>query len=98
MKSNIDSRIVEELGFHSLFDFAIIDNNEKVTTLIEYDGRQHFEPISDFGGEEGFKITQNNDSIKNKYCKNNNIPLLRIPYWDFDNIELILNNFLYEIL
>ena len=30
------------------------------------------------------------DTIKTIYCKENNIKLIRIPYWDFDNIEEIL--------
>ena len=30
------------------------------------------------------------DNIKTQYCKDNNIKLIRIPYWDFDNIEEIL--------
>ena len=30
------------------------------------------------------------DTIKTIYCKENNIKLIRIPYWDFDNIEKIL--------
>ena len=34
--------------------------------------------------------TQRNDNIKNQYCKDNNIKLVRIPYWEFDNIENIL--------
>lgn len=29
-----------------------------------------------------------NDEIKNNYCKENNIPLVRIPYWERDNISL----------
>lgn len=32
--------------------------------------------------------TQKNDNIKNEYCKTNNIPLVRIPYWERDNITL----------
>lgn len=60
------------------FDFAInIDSN---MTFIEYDGRQHFEPIDFFGGEEGFLLRQKHDKIKNDYCYNNNISLVRIPY------------------
>ena len=69
------------------FDFYIPCLN----LAIEYDGRQHFEPVDIFGGEEGFKITKERDSIKNNYCEENNITLLRIPYWDFDNIEDILD-------
>lgn len=61
------------------FDFAIV-KNANVLGLIEYDGKQHFEPIEFFGGEEGFKKTQERDKVKNTYCKIHNIPLLRLPY------------------
>ncbi len=61
------------------FDFAILDHNG-VLGLIEYDGKQHFEPIDFFGGEEGFARTQKRDQIKNTYCQTHNIPLLRLPY------------------
>lgn len=61
------------------FDFAIFQNNDLIG-LIEYDGRQHFEAITFFGGEEGFEKTKKRDEIKNTYCKLNNIPLLRLPY------------------
>ena len=71
------------------FDFYLPNQN----ICIEYDGKQHFEP-QDFSGhgnsESEFKETQLRDSIKTQYCKDNNIKLIRIPYWDFDNIETIL--------
>lgn len=58
--------------------------------VIEFDGKQHFEPIEYFGGEEGFKKRQTKDKEKNDYCKNHNIDILRIPYWDIDKIEKII--------
>lgn len=61
------------------FDFAIFDNN-KLLYLIEYDGKQHFEPINWFGGLKGFEATRMRDNIKNEFCKKYSIPLLRIPY------------------
>lgn len=61
------------------FDFAIVGNN-KLLGLIEYDGKQHFEPINFFGGIDGFQQTQKRDKIKNTYCTSHNIPLLRLPY------------------
>lgn len=61
------------------FDFALFDKNSLIG-LIEYDGKQHFEPIDFFGGQDGFEKTQKRDEIKNSYCKTNNIPLVRIPY------------------
>lgn len=71
------------------FDFYLPEYN----ICIEYDGKQHFIP-QDFSGhgnsEEEFKETQIRDSIKNQYCKDNNIKLIRIPYFEFENIENIL--------
>ena len=63
--------------------------------MIEYDGEQHFRPIEYFGGQKKFELQQKHDTIKNEYCKNNGIPLLRIPYFKYDNIEEELNNFLF---
>jgi hypothetical protein len=80
------------------FDFGILDASENLICLIEYDGRQHFEAINYWGGEESFKYTQNNDNIKNTYCKENNIPLIRIPYWDYQNIEQILTEQLSHLI
>lgn len=67
------------------FDFYLPDYN----MCIEYDGRQHFEPAECFGGVESFIETQQNDLIKNKYCEDNNIILLRIRY--DENINNILD-------
>lgn len=61
------------------FDFALLCHDQ-LLGLIEYDGKQHFEPIEFFGGIDGFIKTQQRDSIKNAYCRSHNIPLLRIPY------------------
>ena len=59
---------------------------------IEYDGQQHFEPNEYFGGQKHFNILKRHDNIKDEYCQDNKIKLVRIPYWDFDNIENILAN------
>ena len=82
------------------FDFSICDELG-IKYLIEFDGHQHFKPVR-FGGisiegaEESYKNTIRRDSIKTQYCKDNNIPLLRIPYWEFDNIETILHSWLVK--
>jgi very-short-patch-repair endonuclease len=60
------------------FDFYLIEYN----ICIEYDGIQHFMPNSKFGGETQYIKIKINDKIKNKYCKENNIYLLRISYKD----------------
>lgn len=75
------------------FDFAVYLSNG-VEAKIEYDGEYHFYSIPWFGGERRFKRVQETDKIKNDYCKENNIPLLRIPYWDFENIETLIENFI----
>lgn len=71
------------------FDFYLPTYN----LCIEYDDKQHFEPIKFFGGEEKFILQQKHDKIKNEYCENNGISLLRIPY--YKNVEEELNNFLF---
>lgn len=68
------------------FDFYLPDYD----VLIEYDGQQHFASIDIFGGQDRFVYQQENDEIKNKYCKDHNIKLLRIAFYDIDNINDIL--------
>jgi len=70
------------------FDFYVPNKN----LLIEYDGKQHFKPIKFFGGKNGFLERQQNDKIKNNFVKTSNFNLLRIPYYEYNNIETILNN------
>lgn len=73
-------------GFSLLFDFYLPDYN----LAIEYDGEQHFRSVNWFGGKEGLESQQYRDQIKNQYCKDNNIELLRIRWNQFNNIEEIL--------
>lgn len=72
------------------FDFYL----PKLNRLIEFDGKQHFEPNEYFGGEKSFLEQQKRDQIKNNYAKQHNIPLIRIPYQERDNItiDLILSD------
>ena len=59
------------------FDFYV--NNQY---LIEFDGEQHFiEREKGWNDPEKLKKTQERDAFKNQWCKKNNIPLIRIPYW-----------------
>lgn len=67
------------------YDFGIFNNNQLIY-LIEYDGEQHFKSNKHFGGEEYLKYIQEHDAIKNQWCKNNNIPLIRIPYTHYNNL------------
>lgn len=80
------------------FDFAVFNEDKTLNCLIEYDGQQHYKSFIFFGGMEKLKQTQKHDQIKTQYCKDNNIKLIRIPYWDFDNIETILNEELKDLI
>ncbi|EKS4344991.1 hypothetical protein QB607_002994 [Clostridium botulinum] len=77
-------------GGNLKFDFAIFDDEEKTNLkcLIEYDGEFHYFPIVD---EKQLKKQQIHDKRKNKYCTQNNIKLVRIPYWESDNLVNILD-------
>lgn len=70
------------------FDFYLPELN----ICIEFDGIQHFEIIEKWGGGDGLKDRQMKDKIKNKYCKNNNIILLRIKYNENIEEKLKINN------
>ena len=78
------------------FDNSIFKDG-KLIGLIEYQGEQHYTPIEFFGGEAAFKYRKENDKIKKEYCDKNNIPLLIIPYWEYNNIENLLKNFIIKI-
>lgn len=69
------------------FDFFLPD----FKICIEYDGQQHFS--SKWLGIKSFNQTKINDSIKDEYCKINNIPLLRIRF-DDKNLEEKIIKFL----
>lgn len=58
------------------FDFYLY----KYNLCIEYDGQQHFESVEIFGGDTKFIDTKKKDKIKNQYCIDNNIGLIRISY------------------
>ena len=81
------------------FDFYLPQYN----ICIEYDGRQHYQPVNFNGCSnekalDSFQKNQINDNIKNQYCKLKNINLLRISYLDEDVIDDILDKFLFNIL
>ena len=68
------------------FDFAILDKNNTIIKLIEFDGKQHSDPKSSWYSEDLLK----HDKMKNEYCLKKGIPLLRISYKDIDKITLKL--------
>ena len=70
------------------FDFAVFSFDNKLDYLIEFDGRQHYESVEYWGGEDYLKYLQQCDKIKNNYAKQNNIKMIRIPYYELDNITI----------
>lgn len=78
-------------GYPLRFDFYLPEYN----CCIEYDGRQHFDALEFFGGDDGLKANQYRDKIKDDFCNQNNIILIRIPYTaSFQEIETVIDNFL----
>lgn len=76
------------------FDIAIMGFFGAPTAIIEFDGEQHFKHIKHFAKEEkDYKRAQERDRIKNKYCIMNKIPLYRIPYWEIDNVNMLMDIF-----
>lgn len=76
------------------FDFLIKSNNKYL--VIEFDGKQHFEPSFVSCPKQAKVIlekTQYHDKIKTEYLQEKNIPLLRIHYKDINNIPQILDNY-----
>ena len=58
------------------FDFCVFDDDGN----IDFQGRQHYEPSSKFGGKKGFYQQQYNDKKKRRFCQLNGIKLIEIPY------------------
>lgn len=78
------------------FDFAIYDGG-KLRFIIEYDGEQHYSPVSIFGGQKQLDYIQKHDSIKNEYCRAFNIPLLRLTHNDsFKDIKTKIQQMLEQ--
>ena len=50
------------------FDFVIFDDDNNIDFLIEYQGKQHYEPSPKFGGKRGFYQQQYNDNLKRRFC------------------------------
>lgn len=84
---------ISDFNKSSSFDFAIFNRDNMLLYLIEFDGQQHFKPIDYWGGEKEYKKTIERDQNKNQYCIDNNISLIRIPYYDFNQInwEYLIN-------
>ena len=79
--------LVSSSGRPLRFDFAVFDDDGDIDFLIEYQGIQHYEATSKFGGYTGLRKQQYNDMKKREYCQKHNIKLIAIPYWDEGRID-----------
>ena len=62
------------------FDFVVFDDDGRIDFIIEYQGKQHYEPSSKFGGKKGFFQQQFNDNQKRRFCALHDFTLIEIPY------------------
>jgi uncharacterized Zn-finger protein len=72
------------------FDFY----SEDLNAVIEYDGITHYRAIY---GQENFEMCKLRDRIKDDYCTLNGIHMLRIPYWEKDNMHELIHDFIMSI-
>lgn len=82
------SDLKSSLGGIPRYDFAILDNQNKVIRLIEFDGEQHFEEVHTEQWGTSLEKVKKLDKLKNDYAKEKQIPLVRIPYWMRGKITL----------
>lgn len=84
-KSFVD--FVNDNGNKYRYDFYLPNYNR----LIEFDGIQHYSyrnSETSWNNQMNFEKTQESDRLKNQYALSHNIDLVRIPYWEKDNITL----------
>lgn len=74
------------------YDFAVLDEKENVTCLIECQGEQHYKPVDEFGGNYQYENQQKNDELKRNYAKEQGIPLYEISHKDkkYEKVEKFL--------
>lgn len=70
---------------NSLYRFDFFVENKYI---IEYDGKQHYQNYS-WGSElHSLEESQKRDAEKNNLCHQMNIPIIRIPYYHYNDLEL----------
>ena len=88
MLDNLNIKYKTQVSFDDLFSKRKCDklyfdigiyNDKTLLYIIEYDGVQHFNNKHQWK-EDGLEIIHENDLLKNQYCFEHNIPIIRIPY------------------
>ena len=71
------------------FDFAIFNKEKKLLCFIEFDGEQHYITTGGWNDESCHNLTIQRDIEKNQYCQKHNIPLVRIPYYELNQVNIL---------
>lgn len=79
--------LVSSSGRPLRFDFCVLDDDGNIDFLIQYQGIQHYQAKSKFGGYSGLRKQQFNDMKKRQYCKAHGYTLIAIPYTDQGRID-----------
>lgn len=69
------------------FDFVVFDDDGHIDFIIEYQGKQHYESSSKFGGKRGLYQQQHNDTQKRRFCAMHDFKLIEIPYTEENEIS-----------
>ena len=90
IQKTMDTCINPDTGVHLRFDFWL----SELDILIEFDGEQHFNyKKNGWNTEEKFRQAIYRDMIKNYWADEKHQVLLRIPFCDFDSLDVTyLNN------
>ena len=75
-------------GWPLRFDFMVFDDDGNIDFAIEFNGVQHYEAVTAFGGSKKLRGQQHNDNSKRIYCKKHDIPLVEIHYRDMDKVDI----------
>lgn len=86
-KEFVIDELVTAKGRHLRFDFAVFDDVGALEFLIEYQGEQHYMAVDHFKGKSGLSKQKYNDRRKAVYCAEHNIPLVAIPYYDYNIVD-----------
>lgn len=85
--SNIEhQKLLRSINRKFFVDFYLIHKNKPIA--IEYNGIQHYQPVGYFGGYGSFEKQKERDEKLRKYCKENDIILIEIPY-DMEKNKII---------
>ena len=79
--------LVSSSGRPLRFDFAVFDDEGEIDFLIEFQGAQHYEAKSKFGGAKGLYQQKYNDAQKREYCAKHGYKLICVPYWDENRLD-----------